>query len=154
MKQIRILAIALLLAITTMTTLAQSTNPVRPASLCYVAVGFDSAIWASSPWEKTRTTAIFWFAAHPGTPIEEGTTIWGLAYTADPTQFSDWTNVVAVTSSQTVFDEAMASETPGVYNYPTMEGGVRSGDVTLYRLTDDTEAGACGPIVPKTVVVG
>jgi len=115
--------------------------------LCYMSVGYDSATWGENPEIPSYTFAALWFALEPGQPIPAGTKAWGVIYLADFVTLPDHNNIVAITSDAALFEEASNAPFAGAYNWPTMNGGIQSGDKQLFRLSPPYESGGCGPIV-------
>lgn len=120
--------------------------PPEPPTLCHFSVGFDSPTWSEDPEVPSVTYAAFYFESEPGVPILAGTPVWGVIYVADFITLPDAEGSTAVAPNPALYEEALNSEYAGAYNWPTLAGGIQSGDVTLYRLTTQNE-GACGPIV-------
>lgn len=124
---------------------------VRPVSpLCHLTVGYDAPIWGEGAFVTAGhsiTYASFWFAAEPGEPIPEGTASSGVIFLANFIILDDPLLQVAVAPDAALFAEASNAEYAGDYNWPTMYGGIQSGDKTLYRLSPPYNTGACGPIV-------
>ncbi|MBL8133163.1 MAG: hypothetical protein JNL42_14980 [Anaerolineae bacterium] len=128
-------------------------NPPDQPILCHLSVGFDAATWGG---EDSAVYGAFWFAAEAGTPIAVGTPVWGVifldAFLTLPDsflQFHDADSAVAVASSQANVQAAAAAGIGDAANmgWPTANGGISNGVTTLYRLSDDDNSGACGPIV-------
>lgn len=120
----------------------------RPSTpLCHLTVGYDSPTWSNDPAVPSYTYAAFWFAMEPGQPIPAGTQAWGVIYVADFITLPDHNNIVAIAPDAALFAEASNSPYAGFYNWPTMHGGIQSGDTQLFRLSPPYNSGACGPIV-------
>lgn len=124
----------------------------NPEVLCFLSVGFDAPTWAENPEMTSIHYASFYFESEPGEPLPAGTQAWGVISVEDFITLPDSSNIFAVASNPQVFEAALNSGTPNLYNWPTLAGGIRSGDTILYRLTDDigepgTDSGRCGPIV-------
>lgn len=123
-------------------------DPADTVTLCHMSVGYDAPTWGAFNGPESFTYAAFWFESVPGDPIAAGTKIWGVIYLSDAiVLLPDSENAVAVAADVALMELAASSGNPNAFYWPTMAGGVRSGDLTLYRLTDDNNAGACGPIV-------
>ncbi|MBK8020894.1 MAG: hypothetical protein IPK19_05560 [Chloroflexi bacterium] len=128
-------------------------NPPDQPALCHLSVGFDAATWGGA---ESVVYAAFWFAAEAGTPITAGTPVWGVIFLDEfltlPDsflQFHDADSGVAVGPSQAAVEAAAAAGIGEAANmgWPTANGGISNGVTTLYRLNDDDNSGACGPIV-------
>jgi|GEM_PF-2109134 len=115
--------------------------------LCHLSVGYDSPTWSNDPQVPSYTYAAFWFAVEPGQPIPAGTPAWGVIYVADFITLPDSDNVIAIAPDAGLFAEASNAPYAGLYNWPTMNGGIQSGDKKLFRLSPPYNSGACGPIV-------
>lgn len=123
-----------------------------PEVLCFLSVGFDAPTWAENPDMASIHYASFYFESEPGEPLPAGTQAWGVISVEDFITLPDSSNIIAVAPNPQVYEQALNSGTPNIFNYPTLAGGIRSGDTTLYRLTDDvgdpgSTDGNCGPIV-------
>ncbi|MBI5929750.1 MAG: thrombospondin type 3 repeat-containing protein [Chloroflexi bacterium] len=122
--------------------------PGDTVTLCHMSVGYDAPTWGAYNGPESYTYAAFWFESAPGDPIAAGTKIWGVIYLSGAiVLLPDSENAVAVAPDVALMELAASSGNPNAFYWPTMAGGVRSGDLTLYRLTDDNNDGACGPIV-------
>ena len=116
-------------------------------TLCHLSVGYDSPTWSDDPQVPSYTYAAFYFEYEPGLPLPAGTQIWGVVYVADFISLPDSVNVFAIAPDPALYEEAVNSGYGGTYNWVNLNGGIQSGDVKLWRLTDDNNDGACGPIV-------
>lgn len=115
--------------------------------LCHITVGFDAPTWSSNPDMSSINYGAFWFESAPGAPLSAGTKAWGVVFLADFISLPDYVNIFAIAPDAALFEKAMNSPYGGTYNWPTMEGGIQSGDVKLYRLTSNNSNNACGSVV-------
>jgi hypothetical protein len=120
--------------------------------LCYMALGFDADIWGAEGMQNV-IYAYFWFASNPGLPIPEGTVNAGVIMIEEFIDFPNPESAYAVATDPSYFEEAQNAAYPGDYLWPTLAGGIQSGDLILPRIVEEVGiegdgTGRCGPIVP------